>query len=154
MDVSICPSRHPGLALLQASDLFYPCVDDPYIQGNPIFTPVKSESQSNDWNRGPTELVRNFAYRGSSHRRKGAARNIIDMVWLNLSLVLVERRGVFLLVHWMISTCLRCAYRNRVQYRDTSYSRSDIAFFSRCPVGEGTTEYTKLRFPEQGQCFL
>jgi hypothetical protein len=37
--------------------------------------------------------------------------------------------------------------------RDTSYSRSVIAFFSRCPVGEGTTEYTKLRFPEQGQCF-
>ncbi len=34
--------------------------------------------------------------------------------------------------------------------RDTPYSRSVIAFFSRCPVGEGTTEYTKLRFPEQG----
>jgi hypothetical protein len=27
---------------------------------------------------------------------------------------------------------------------------SVIAFFSHCPVGEGTTEYTKLRFPEQG----
>jgi hypothetical protein len=36
------------------------------------------------------------------------------------------------------------------QPRDTSYSRSVIAFFARCPVGEGTTEYTKLRFPEQG----
>jgi hypothetical protein len=34
--------------------------------------------------------------------------------------------------------------------RDTSYSRYVIAFFARCPVGEGTTEYTKLRFPEQG----
>ncbi len=37
-----------------------------------------------------------------------------------------------------------------VYTRDTPYSRSVIAFFSRCPVGEGTTEYTKLRFPEQG----
>jgi hypothetical protein len=38
----------------------------------------------------------------------------------------------------------------RTVTRDTSYSRYVIAFFSRCPVGEGTTEYTKLRFPEQG----
>ncbi len=36
-----------------------------------------------------------------------------------------------------------------VSIRDMSYSRYVIAFFSRCPVGEGTTEYTKLRFPEQ-----
>ncbi len=32
--------------------------------------------------RGCTELVQHFAYRGSSHRRKGAARHVIDMVWL------------------------------------------------------------------------
>ncbi len=39
------------------------------------------------------------------------------------------------------------------QPRDTSYTRPVIALFSRCTVGEGTMEYTKLRFPEQGQCF-
>ncbi len=115
MDVSISPSRHPGLALLQASDLFYPCVDDPYIQGNPIFYSCQSKSQStNDWYRGPTELVHNFAYKGSSLRCKGAARQIIDMVWLYRSPFPVMRREVFLLVHWMISTCLRGSYRNRV----------------------------------------
>jgi hypothetical protein len=41
----------------------------------------------------------------------------------------------------------------RPEILHTLESRSVIAFFSRCPVGEGTTEYTKLRFPEQGQCF-
>jgi hypothetical protein len=30
----------------------------------------------------------------------------------------------------------------------TLYTRPVIAFFSRCSVGEGTMEYTKLRFPE------
>jgi hypothetical protein len=38
------------------------------------------DSQSNDWYRGPTKLVQHFAYRGSSHRRKGAAKHIIEMV--------------------------------------------------------------------------
>jgi hypothetical protein len=33
------------------------------------------------------------------------------------------------------------------------YSRFVIPLFSHCTVGEGTMEYTKLRFPEQGQCF-
>ncbi len=36
--------------------------------------------------RGPTELVQQSAFRESStHRRKGAASNIIDMDWLYLS---------------------------------------------------------------------
>ncbi len=33
----------------------------------------------------PTELLQRVAYRGSSNRRKGAARQIIDMVWLHRS---------------------------------------------------------------------
>lgn len=33
MDVSISPCRYGGLSLVQSSDLFYPCVDDPYLQG-------------------------------------------------------------------------------------------------------------------------
>jgi hypothetical protein len=32
--------------------------------------------------RGPSELVQYFADRGNSHRRKGNASHIIDMVWL------------------------------------------------------------------------
>ncbi len=32
---------------------------------------------------GPNELVQHFAYSGSSHQRKSAARHIPDMVWLH-----------------------------------------------------------------------
>ncbi len=42
---------------------------------------------------------------------------------------------------------------SRCSDRDTSYTRPVITLFSRRTVGEGTMEYTKLRFPEQGQCF-
>ena len=59
--------------------------------------------QRNDWYRGPTELVQLSAYRGSSHRRKGAARNIIDMVWLYRSPILVGRKGVFYLFNWFLT---------------------------------------------------
>ena len=38
--------------------------------------------QSNDWYRGHTEFFQYFAYWVSSHRDKGAARHIIDMIWL------------------------------------------------------------------------
>ncbi len=48
----------------------------------PWFRVVRSRPQSNYWYRGPTELVPHFAYRGSLHRHMGAARHIIDMVWL------------------------------------------------------------------------
>ncbi len=37
-------------------------------------------------------LVKRFAYVGSSHRRKGAVRHIIDMVWLYRSPISAGRR--------------------------------------------------------------
>lgn len=43
MDASISPSRHGGLALIQASDLFYPCVEDPYSQGRIACSSLLSE---------------------------------------------------------------------------------------------------------------
>jgi hypothetical protein len=43
---------------------------------------VEFETKSNDWYRGPTELVHYFAYRGSSRRCKGAASHITHLVWL------------------------------------------------------------------------
>ncbi len=46
-------------------------------------------SQSNDWYRGPTELVQHFTYRGSSHWRKGAASHIY---WYGLGILLVYPR--------------------------------------------------------------
>jgi hypothetical protein len=58
--------------------------------------------QSNAWYRGPTELVQHFAYRENSHQLKGAARHIIDMVWLYS--FASEEEGGFLLVQ-IISTC-------------------------------------------------
>jgi hypothetical protein len=39
-------------------------------------------------------LIQHFAYRRSSRRRKGAARHIIDMVWLYRSPIPVGRRVV------------------------------------------------------------
>ncbi len=55
----------------------------------------------------PTDLARHyFTYRGSSHRCKGAAGHIIDMVWLYRSVIPVGRRGIIFLFK-MISTCLR-----------------------------------------------
>ncbi len=58
--------------------------------------------------RGPTELVQHSAYRRNSHRRKGAAIHIIDMVWLYRLSTPVGRRGGILLVQ-MKTTCLRGA---------------------------------------------
>jgi hypothetical protein len=58
-------------------------------------SPNKLLAQNNDWYRGPTELFQQSAYRGSSHRRKGADRHILDMVWLYRSSFPVGRRGIF-----------------------------------------------------------
>ncbi len=59
--------------------------------------------ESNDWNRGPTELVQHFACRGSSHRRKGVARQFtIGTVWLYRSPVPVGIRGVFIKFTWFL----------------------------------------------------
>jgi hypothetical protein len=41
-----------------------------------------------------TELVQYFAYRGSSHRRKGSAIRIIDMVLLYHSTTVSQREGL------------------------------------------------------------
>ncbi len=49
---------------------------------------------------GPADLVQHFAYRRSSHRRKGAASHVLDMVWL--SPIPVWRRGVFYLFKWFL----------------------------------------------------
>ncbi len=53
--------------------------------------------QSNELYRAPTEFVKHSAYRGSSHRRKGATCQIIAMVWLCRSPVPVGRKGVIFL---------------------------------------------------------
>ncbi len=62
---------------------------------------VDSEDQvtasSNDFYKGPTELVQHSAYRGSSLRRKGNASHLIDMVWLYRSPIPVGRKGLFYL---------------------------------------------------------
>ncbi len=55
--------------------------------------------------RGPTELVQHSAYRGSSHRRTGAASHIIDTaVWLYRSPFPVRRKGVFYLFIWRLTS--------------------------------------------------
>ncbi len=41
--------------------------------------------KSNDWNRGPTELVQHFRLQGESRRRQSAAWHKFDMVWLHRS---------------------------------------------------------------------
>ncbi len=43
----------------------------------------------------PTEIVQHFAYRGSSHRRKGSGCHIIDMFWLNLDPLSNGMKGLF-----------------------------------------------------------
>jgi hypothetical protein len=59
---------------------------------------------------GPLRLVQYFLYRRSSHRRNGAARHLIGMVWLYRSPIPVERRRVFnILLVQIISTCLSSA---------------------------------------------
>jgi hypothetical protein len=58
--------------------------------------------------RGPAELVWHFACRGNSHRRKGAARHIIDMVGYIAKSQWGGGRGDILFVR-MISTCPRGA---------------------------------------------
>ncbi len=56
------------------------------------------------------ELVQHFAYRGSSHWRKGAARHKIGKVWVYRSPIPVGRRWIFYLLIQMVSTCTRGAY--------------------------------------------
>jgi hypothetical protein len=68
------------------------------------------DTKSNDLYRGPTELVQHFAYRGNSHRRHGAARHIIDMVWLYSSPIPVGWSGGILLA-LMISTVFAATRR-------------------------------------------
>ncbi len=66
---------------------------------------------------------------------------------------LTSKVAVYAPAEWADTLTLFHLYQYKYsvgQTRDTSYSRSAIAFFSRCPGGEGTTEYTKLRYPEQG----
>ncbi len=59
--------------------------------------------QSNDWYRGLTELIQHSAHRGISHRRKGAARHTIDIVWLHRSPIPVGRGGgVLYLFIWRL----------------------------------------------------
>ncbi len=60
---------------------------------------MRGNAQSNEgyMYRGPTELVHHFAFRGSSHRRKGAARRIIDLVYLYRSPIPVWWRGIIYL---------------------------------------------------------
>ncbi len=52
--------------------------------------------------RGPTELVQHSVFRRTSHRRKGAASHIIDMVRLYRSSIPVGRRGAFHLFIWRL----------------------------------------------------
>ncbi len=40
-------------------------------------------------------VVQHFAFRGSSHRLRGAARYVIDKVWLCRSPIMVGRKGYF-----------------------------------------------------------
>ncbi len=51
---------------------------------------------------GPTKIVHHFAYRWNSHRDKGPARHIINMVWLYHSLIPVGGMGVFHLTKWFL----------------------------------------------------
>ncbi len=67
-----------------------------------------TQSQSNDWYRGPTELVQHFAYRQSSHRRQGATSHKINMVWIHPG---GEKGGILLIQ--LISMCLHAALRRR-----------------------------------------
>ncbi len=57
-----------------------------------------------DVERARAELVLHFAYRGSIHRRKGAARHIINMVWLYRSPIPVRKSSTLLVQ--MIFSCL------------------------------------------------
>ncbi len=67
--------------------------------------------QSNELNRGTTELVQHFSllYRGSSHRRKSPAWHKFDMVWIWRSQYPSGEEGGILLVQ-MITTCLHSAW--------------------------------------------
>ncbi len=50
---------------------------------------------THDLYRGSTELVQHSDHWGSSHRRKGATSNAIDLVWLYRLPIPVRKEGVF-----------------------------------------------------------
>ena len=56
---------------------------------------------------GPTKLVQHFAYRGSSYRRKGAARHIIDWGFGYMPLANASGDERDILLVQIIFTCLR-----------------------------------------------
>ncbi len=69
------------------------------------------QPQSKNYLERPPSQFIPFDYRGSSHWRKSAACPKFDMVWLNLSPILVGRRGVTNFLLQMIFTCLRYTQR-------------------------------------------
>ncbi len=54
---------------------------------------MSAGKMSNDWCRGTTEFIQNFANRRSSHWCEGAARHLIYMVWLYRSPTQCEGEG-------------------------------------------------------------
>jgi hypothetical protein len=78
------------------------------IQLNELLCNKSTETGEFVSNREPTELVQHSVCRGSSHRHKGTASHIIDMVWLYRLPILVERKGVFYFSNEEY-TCLRGA---------------------------------------------
>ncbi len=60
------------------------------------------QAQSNGWYRGPNELVQHSAFKGSSHRRKGAARHKIDTVWLYPLSCPSEEERVYYFFKWFL----------------------------------------------------
>ncbi len=101
------PALHRSIIRRRASLVLYNHLQYSLNRGRPLEKncistclphPPTLPTQSNDWYWGPTELVQHFAFRESSHGLKGAARHIIDMVWLYSSPIPCsgeERRGVF-----------------------------------------------------------
>lgn len=43
MDASVTPLRHSGLSLVQTTNVFYPLVEDPYMQGKIACSNVLSD---------------------------------------------------------------------------------------------------------------
>ncbi len=91
--------------------------------------------QSNDWYKGPTQLVQHFAYSGSSHRRKSAVRHIIDMVcWLYCSPIPEGRKGVFYLLEWFLPAFAAPRRRGRSPHsQHPKRPRQKLVFF--CKLG-------------------
>lgn len=90
MDATILAARHGGLTLLQAQEVVYPCIDDPYLLGRVSSAAVLS----NMYALGVTEVDNMLMKLSISHVLTEKERDVVVPLMMKVSPpTLWEKKG-------------------------------------------------------------